>query len=96
MKPLLLFAAAPAAFLAIAFEELLPAIQRIPELIGSQDWVTLGIIVGLALLLIFDERIAELDSVPANNIRQFLIWVATSWLRSRGALPKSQNNGDNE
>ncbi len=92
MKSVLFFAAAPAAFLAIAFEELLPAIQRVPQLIASQDWVTLGIIIGLALLLIFDERIAELDSVPANNIRQFLIWVATSWLKSKGALPKETSD----
>lgn len=94
MKPLLLFAAAPAAFLAIAFEDLLPAIQKLPELIGAQDWITLGVIVGLALLLIFDETIAELNSTPANNIRQFLIWIATSWLKSRGALPKETKDRD--
>lgn len=95
MKPLMLFAAAPAAFLAIAFDELLPAIQRVPELIGSQDWVTLGVIVSLALLLLFDEVIAE-SGHPANNIKQFLVWIATSWLRSKGALPKSKNSNGEE
>ncbi len=96
MKPILLFAAAPAAFLAIAFEDLLPAIQRIPDLIGAQDWITLGVIIGLSLLLILDETIAELNSVPANNIRQFLIWIAASWLKSKGALPKEIKDRNNE
>ncbi len=96
MKPLLFFAAAPAAFLAVALNDLTPAIQKIPELVGAHDWVTLGVIIALSLLLIFSERIAELDSVPANNIRQFLIWIAVSWLQSRGALPKETDDRNNE
>lgn len=96
MKTVLFFAAAPAAFLAIAFEDLLPAIQKVPDLIGAQDWVTIGVIIGLALLLIFDETIAELNSTPANNIRQFLVWIAASWLKSKGTLPKETSDRNDE